>query len=33
MTLEHAHDVESQLEEMVLRQVPEVHEVVTRVTA
>jgi cation diffusion facilitator family transporter len=33
MTLEHAHDVESQLEEMVLGQVPDVHEVVTRVTA
>ncbi|HET9780384.1 MAG TPA: cation diffusion facilitator family transporter [Candidatus Dormibacteraeota bacterium] len=33
MTLEHAHDVESQLEEMILNRVPEVHEVVTRVTA
>jgi divalent metal cation (Fe/Co/Zn/Cd) transporter len=33
MTLEDAHDVESRLEEMILSQVPDVHEVVTRVTA
>ena len=33
MTLDHAHDIESQLEEQVLRQVTEVDEVVTRVTA
>lgn len=33
MTLDHAHDIESQLEEQILREIPEVHEVVTRVTA
>ena len=33
MTLERAHEIESQLEEMVLREIPELHEVVTRVTA
>jgi cation diffusion facilitator family transporter len=33
ITLEHAHTIESQLEEMILREIPEVHEVVTRVTA
>lgn len=33
MTLEHAHEVESQLEEMILREIPDVDEVVTRVTA
>jgi divalent metal cation (Fe/Co/Zn/Cd) transporter len=33
ITLEHAHEIESQLEETILREVPEVHEVVTRVTA
>jgi cation diffusion facilitator family transporter len=33
VTLEHAHEIESQLEEMVLREIPEVDEVVTRVTA
>jgi cation diffusion facilitator family transporter len=33
MTLDHAHDIESQLEERILREIPEVHEVVTRVTA
>jgi divalent metal cation (Fe/Co/Zn/Cd) transporter len=33
ITLEHAHEIESQLEEMILREIPEVHEVVTRVTA
>jgi cation diffusion facilitator family transporter len=33
ISLEHAHRIESQLEEMIRREVPEVHEVVTRVTA
>ena len=33
ITLEHAHQIESELEEAILRQVPEVNEVVTRVTA
>jgi cation diffusion facilitator family transporter len=33
VTLEHAHNVESELEEMILREIPEVYEVVTRVTA
>ena len=33
MTLDHAHDIESALEEQILREIPEVHEVVTRVTA
>lgn len=33
ISLEHAHDIESQLEERIRRQIPEVHEVVTRVTA
>lgn len=31
--LEHAHQIESQLEEMIRREIPEVHEVVARVTA
>jgi divalent metal cation (Fe/Co/Zn/Cd) transporter len=31
--LDHAHEIESQLEERILREIPEVHEVVTRVTA
>jgi len=33
ISLEHAHEIESQLEEMIRRGIPEVHEVVTRVTA
>jgi cation diffusion facilitator family transporter len=33
MTLDQAHDIESQLEEQILREMPDVHEVVTRVTA
>jgi cation diffusion facilitator family transporter len=33
ISLEHAHKIESELEEMIRREVPEVHEVVTRVTA
>jgi cation diffusion facilitator family transporter len=33
MTLDKAHDIESQLEEQILREIPDVHEVVTRVTA
>ena len=33
MTIDHAHDIESQLEEQILREIPDVHEVVTRVTA
>jgi len=33
ISLEHAHEIESQLEETIRREVPEVHEVVTRVTA
>jgi len=31
--LEHAHRIESELEEMIRREIPEAHEVVTRVTA
>jgi cation diffusion facilitator family transporter len=31
--LEHAHQIESRLEEMIRREIPEVHEVVARVTA
>lgn len=33
MSLEHAHKIESELEEMIRREIPEAHEVVTRVTA
>jgi divalent metal cation (Fe/Co/Zn/Cd) transporter len=33
ISLEHAHEIESQLEEMIRRGIPEVHEVVARVTA
>lgn len=33
VSLERAHEIESQLEEMIRREIPEVHEVVTRVTA
>jgi cation diffusion facilitator family transporter len=33
ISLEHAHEIESELEEMIRREIPEVHEVVTRVTA
>jgi cation diffusion facilitator family transporter len=33
VSLEHAHTVESELEEMLRRELPEVHEVVTRATA
>jgi cation diffusion facilitator family transporter len=33
ISLEHAHEIESQLEEAIRREFPEVHEVVTRVTA
>ena len=33
ITLEHAHEIESELEEMLIREIPEVYEVVTRVTA
>ena len=33
ISLEHAHDIESELEEMIRREIPDVHEVVTRVTA
>jgi cation diffusion facilitator family transporter len=33
ISLEHAHQIESELEEMIRREIPEVHEVVTRVTA
>jgi divalent metal cation (Fe/Co/Zn/Cd) transporter len=32
ISLEHAHEIESQLEERIRREIPEVHEVVTRVT-
>jgi cation diffusion facilitator family transporter len=32
ISLEHAHEIESQLEEMIRREIPETHEVVTRVT-
>ena len=32
ISLEHAHRIESELEEMLRRELPEVHEVVTRVT-
>jgi cation diffusion facilitator family transporter len=33
ISLEHAHGIESELEEMIRREIPEVHQVVTRVTA
>jgi cation diffusion facilitator family transporter len=33
VSLEHAHGIESQLEETIRRELPEVHEVVTRVSA
>ena len=33
ISLEQAHGIESELEEMIRREIPEVHEVVTRVTA
>ena len=33
VSLEHAHSIESELEEMLRRELPEVHEVVTRATA
>ena len=33
ISLEHAHEIESQLEERIRREIPEVREVVTRVTA
>ena len=33
ISLEHAHEIESELEEMIRREIPDVHEVVTRVTA
>ena len=33
VSLEHAHRIESELEEMIRHEIPEVHEVVTRVTA
>jgi cation diffusion facilitator family transporter len=33
ISLEHAHEIESQLEERIRREVPEVHEVVARATA
>lgn len=33
ISLEHAHEIESQLEERIRREIPETHEVVTRVTA
>jgi divalent metal cation (Fe/Co/Zn/Cd) transporter len=33
VSLERAHEIESQLEEMIRREIPEVHEVVTRVSA
>ena len=33
ISLEHAHRMESELEEMIRREIPETHEVVTRVTA
>ena len=33
ISLEHAHRIESELEEMIRREIPEAHEVVTRVTA
>ncbi len=33
VSLEHAHTIESELEEMLRRELPEVHEVVTRATA
>jgi len=32
ISLEHAHRIESELEEMIRREIPEAHEVVTRVT-
>ena len=33
ISLEHAHEIESRLEERIRREIPEVHEVVARVTA
>jgi divalent metal cation (Fe/Co/Zn/Cd) transporter len=33
ISLEHAHRIESELEEMIRREIPEAYEVVTRVTA
>jgi cation diffusion facilitator family transporter len=33
ISLEHAHKIESELEEMIRKEIPEAHEVVTRVTA
>jgi cation diffusion facilitator family transporter len=33
ISLEHAHEIESELEETIRREIPEAHEVVTRVTA
>jgi cation diffusion facilitator family transporter len=33
ISLEHAHGIESELEEMIRREIPETHDVVTRVTA
>jgi cation diffusion facilitator family transporter len=33
ISLEHAHRIESELEEMIRRRIPQAHEVVTRVTA
>ena len=33
ISLEHAHQIESELEEMIRREIPEAHDVVTRVTA
>jgi cation diffusion facilitator family transporter len=33
ISLEHAHRIESELEEMIRREIPQAHEVVTRVTA
>src|SRR5438552_9715471 len=33
ISLDHAHRIESELEEMIRREIPETHEVVTRVTA
>jgi len=32
ISLEHAHRIESELEEMIRREIPEAYEVVTRVT-
>ena len=33
ISLEHAHVIESEVEEMIRHEIPEAHEVVTRVTA